>query len=318
MVNVAESIDTQRPIRAVLEDGIASISANQVVTFQKYVKKVLPIDGFVFWLAGETISVAGGFHYASNTDQTEDETIAINSVIFNTTTPIFEFNSIDEQTLYIAHYDGIRFAFSKRGPFYEQAGVYHYEGNAVYSALATQLVENLYDLATYEPIVSNSLPAWLTIREYNPVWLQNNNPGIYLYPSYLVPFNIPPPYGVVHIEPSQTAAIQAAPKLTINSTHYQLAMDRVRITFYGLTNAQVMDFVDTVNQYTVDTDVLGIMNIPTVRDEKRPQSEIQAIAMKKTIEYDVSYYQQRIRDVARQLIEECIVDYSVSPYPTNF
>jgi hypothetical protein len=104
----------------------------------------------------------------------------------------------------------------------------------------------------------------------------------------------------------------------VNSTHYQLTTDKVRITFYGLTNAQVMDFVDTVNQYTLDTDVLGIMNMPIVRDEKRPQSEIQAIAMKKTIEYDVSYYQQRIRDVARQLIEQCIVDYSVSPYPTNF
>jgi hypothetical protein len=58
------------------------------------------------------------------------------------------------------------------------------------------------------------------------------------------------------------------------------------------------------------------MNMPTVRDEKRPQSEIQAIAMKKIIEYDVSYYQSRIRDIARQLILDCIVDYSVSPYPT--
>jgi len=317
MTRVSESVETQRQLRSILQDGIASISANQTITFQKYIKKILPLDGFVFWLAGESISIAGSLHYSSNTDQTEDETIAINSVVFNTMTPVFEFNTMNEQTLYIAHYDGVRFAFSKRGPFYEQAGIYHYEGSAVYSALNTQLVENLYDLVNYEPIVSNSLPAWLAIREYNPAWLQTTNPKIDLYPSYLVPYNLIPPYGVVHIDPARTLAIQAAPRLSVNSSHYQLASDKVKITFYGLTNAQVMDFVDTVNEYTVNTDDLGIMNIPTIRDEKRPQSEIQAIAMKKTIEYDVSYYQARIRDVARRLIEQCTVDVGVAPYPTQ-
>lgn len=316
MVNVAESAGTQRPIRATLEDGLVSLSANQTITFQKYVKKVLPIDGFVFWLAGETLEFFGSLHYSSTTDQTEDETIAINRIVFTTTRLIQEFNEIDSQVMYIANYDGIRFAFSTRGPFYEQAGVYHYGGSAVYSALATQLVENLYDLESYEPIVSNSLPAWLTIKDYNPVWLPAVNPSVMLYPSYLVPNNLTPPYGVVHIEPAGTEAIQAAPRLTNVNTHYQLAKDKVRITMYGLNNAQIMDFVDVVNQYTLDTDTFGVMNMPTVRDEKRPQSEIQAIAMKKIIEYDVSYYQSRIRDIARQLILDCIVDYSVSPYPT--
>ena len=58
------------------------------------------------------------------------------------------------------------------------------------------------------------------------------------------------------------------------------------------------------------------MNMPIMRDEKRGQMELQAIAMKKTIEIDVSYYQARINDIARQLIESCIVQYTVSPYPT--
>jgi len=317
MVNVAESAGTQGRLRATLEDGLVSLSANQTITFQKYIKKVLPIDGYVFWLAGETLDVFGSLHYSSATDQTEDETIAINRIVFTTTNPIQEFNQINSQILYIAHYDGIRFAFSNRGPFYEQSGIYHYSGSAVYSALATQLVESLYDLESYEPIVSNSLPAWLTIKNYNPIWLPAVNPAIDLYPSYLVPNNLIPPYGVVHVEPSETNTIQAAPRLNNFNSHWQLARDRVRITMYGLNNAQVMDFVDVVNQYTLDTDTFGVMNMPTVRDEKRPQSEIQAIAMKKVIEYDVSYYQTRIRDIARQLILECIVDYNVSPYPTT-
>jgi len=316
MVNVAESAGTQRTIRATLEDGITSLSAAQTITFQKYVRKVLPIDGYVFWLAGEKIQVAGSLHYSSATDQTEDETIAINTVVFTTTTLIQEFNEINTQVLWIAHYDGIRFAFSKRGPFYEQAGIYHYEGAAVYSGLATQLVQNMYDLLNLEPIVSNSLPAWLTIPQYSPAWLPCKNPGITLYPSYLVPYNLVPPFGVVHVEPTRTQAIQAAPYLTINSDHYQLASDLVRVSFYGLSNAQILDFIDTVNQYSLDTEAFGIMNMPTVRDEKRRQSEIQAIAMKKTIEYNVNYYQVRMRDIARQMIEECVVEYSIDPYPT--
>jgi hypothetical protein len=317
MVNVAESAGNQGRLRATLEDGLVSLSANQTITFQKYVKKVLPIDGYVFWLAGEKLDCFGSLHYSSTTDQTEDETIAINRIIFTTTTPIQQFNQINSQTLYVANYDGIRFAFSTRGPFYEQSGIYHYGGSAVYSALATQLVENLYDLESYEPIVSNSLPAWLTIKDYKPIWLPAVNPSVMLYPSFLVPNNLTPPYGVVHIEPSRTEAIQAAPRLNNVNSHWQLARDHVRITTYGLTNAQILDFVDVVNQYTIDTDTFGIMNMPTVKDEKRPQSEIQAIAMKKTIEYDVSYYQTRIRDIARQLILECVVDYEVSPYPTT-
>jgi hypothetical protein len=71
-----------------------------------------------------------------------------------------------------------------------------------------------------------------------------------------------------------------------------------------------------VNQFSVDTDALGIMSMPIMRDEKRGQMELQAIAMKKTIEFDVSYYQTRINDIARQLVESCVVQYEVSPYST--
>ena len=314
MVSVAEST-TQQPIRDALREGIASISADQVVRFTKYVKRILPIDGYVFWLAGESMDVAGSFHYSTNNEQREDETISVSRVVFNTINEIANFNEIDPQTMWVATFDSIRFAFSTRGPFYVQAGLFHYGGEAVYPALASQLVSNLYTLAEAQPIVSNSLPAWLMVQTYSPIWLQPANPGIPLYPSFLVPGNIAPPYGVVHIEPGRTVALQSAPRFNGTMSHFQLAMDHVKVTLYGYTNAQAQDWVDTVNQYSLDTDAIGMMNMPILRDEKRQQPEISALAMKKTIEFDVSYYQTRINTLARQLILSCIPQYTVAPYP---
>jgi hypothetical protein len=313
MTTVAESIGNNSQLQSTLANGLSMISESATITFTKYIKKILPLDGYVFWLQGEQTSIQGSFHYATTMEQNEDETVAVNSVAFTTTTPVDVLGSINNQILYIANFRGNRFVFSTRGMFYEQAGLYHYSGRAVFSALASQLVNSLYDIPPTNLIVSNSLPAWLALQSYSPAWLTIPNPAIQLYPSFLVPTNILPPYGSVHIEPSRTNSIQAAPRLTINGSHYQLATDNVRITLYGLNNAQALDFLDTVNQYSLDTDVFGIMNIPTMRDEKRTQVELQAIAMKKTIEFDVSYYQTRINDVARQLIEKAFIQYTVVP-----
>jgi hypothetical protein len=316
MATVAE-IAANLPLRDALQAATAALSAGQSVAFTKYVKRILPIDGYVFWLAGETIHIPGSFHYSTGREQREDETISINRVVFTTQTEIANFNEIDPQTIWIATFDGIRFAFARRGDFYVQAGTYHYAGEAVYSALASQLVQNLYTLAAAEPIVSNSLPAWLAVQYYSPIWLSSPNPGITLYPSFLVPANITPPYGVVHIDPARTTALQAAPRIDGNSSHYQLATDHVRVTLYGYNNAQAQTWIDTVNSYSFDTDAFGLMNSPILRDEKRGQMELQAIAMKKTVEFDISYYQSRISTIAKQLIENCIVQYSVTSYPTT-
>ena len=53
-------------------------------------------------------------------------------------------------------------------------------------------------------IVSNSLPAWLSLNNYNPFYGFGN--AIQLYPSFLVPQNLPPPFGAVHVVPELTRA----------------------------------------------------------------------------------------------------------------
>jgi len=55
----------------------------------------------------------------------------------------------------------------------------------------------------------------------------------------------------------------------------------VRITLFGVRNDQALDFVACVNQYSLDYDMFGVMNMPTIRDEKRTQAELNVIAMKK-------------------------------------
>lgn len=415
-MSIAEAVQKQRkPLGAALAAGVESISYNQTVTFTKYVKVILPLDGFVFWVkadlvsgtaqkllfpadktivpfggtaitavngpvgggfitnpytaadqgisvaeplyysftgaaalgetadtfpiwpgqtiliptdmagdvsvnaatsghkfsaivyqTGASVTVKGSMHYSSQTNQNEDETYGLNRMVFTSEQEIEEFNTVGPNTMFIGEFDGLKFAFSNRRSFYEQSGLHHYVGDAVYPAMQSQVVDSIDDLSGRELVVSNSLPIWLSLNSYRLTNSSFSNPGVVLYPSYLVEENIVPPYGSVHIFPDDTQAIASAPWLGSTLQHDQLVIDRVRLTLYGLTNDQALDFMDYVNQFSLDTDLIGIMNIPTVRDQKRVQSELNAIAMKKTVEFQVNYYQRRVRDVARQLILSAI------------
>lgn len=301
------------------------LSLDQIVPFTQYTRFVLPLDGFVFWLRTQTTEVRGSLHANIAKRQNEDETISINRLVLSTASPVQQFNDVSPGTMWIGEYLGLKFAFATATAF-RPTTLFHYTGDAVYPALLSQLVDTGYQLPLDTLVVSNSLPVWLALASYSPVWLEPLNPGVVLYPSYAVPDNLPPPYGVVHIEPSQTRGLQGAPLLgptrpvgraalgtvtgtSLSATHWQLATDHVRVTLYGLTNSQALDFHDRVNRYSYDQDVIGIMNVPIVRDEKRTQAEIGVLAMKKTIEFDVSYYQTRVNDVARQLIETALINF---------
>ena len=54
------------------------------------------------------------------------------------------------------------------------------------------------------------------------------------------------------------------------------------------------------------------MNTPVVADEKRTQSELNTIAMKKSIEFEVNYNQATNRDIARQFIQSCVPTFNFS------
>lgn len=85
------------------------------------------------------------------------------------------------------------------------------------------------------------------------------------------------------------------------------------ITLYGLQNNEALAFQDFVNQYSLDTDRIGVMNMPVPKDDKRTAPHLRTLAMKKTMRYEVSYYQSLSVTVARQLIESAIPEFIINP-----
>lgn len=307
----SEAVDAKPPLAAGLAEGIETLSLDQEVTFTKYVKLVMPLDGFVYWVKTGlteanpteiTTTVKGSLHYATDQSQHEDETFGRNRMVFTALREIDDFNVVSSQELWIAEFDGLKFAFSTRGYLYKQADLYHYAGDAIFPSMSSQVVTTEDELEALTLVVTNSLPIWLTLT------MEDTLP---IYPSYLVSPNIAPPFAAVHIDPARTEVYTAAPILNATMSRAALASDAVRVTFYGYTNAQALDWLDYVLAYMADGDNLGLQNMPTVRDEKRTQDELSVIAMKKTIEFKVSYLQSTSRNIARQLILSCIPTITV-------
>jgi hypothetical protein len=151
-------------------------------------------------------------------------------------------------------------------------------------------------------VVSNSLPTWLTLGNIVP-----------FYPSFAVPYNLAPPYAAVHIEPSNTTALQQVPWIDNNLVSWQLTQDKVRLELYGVRNQTAIILLNAILKYMTDYETIGLMNTPIVCDEKRTQVELGVLAMKKTIEFDVSYYQSAQTLIAYQYILSAIPTYKVGP-----
>jgi hypothetical protein len=327
MTTIAESSLGKTPLGSALEAGVNTISNNQTLTFELYERKISPIDGLAYWVNASllqaskgnvntvdydttnyneglaynntvqplSIQVQGSLHYSTKLHQSEDRTTAYNHAIFTSLSFIQAFNTTNPQQMYICSYphEGgiLKFGFSERIPFYQQAGLWHYRGDTLYSVMFPQIIESLNDLDLATETVSNSLPIWLAL-----------DVPFKIYPSYLVPQNPLPPFIVAHIEPTQTTALAQTTFINSRSSSYQLTKDTVRLTMYGLNNNQAIDFMNYVFQYTLDTEIMGLMNMPIIQDQKLPQPEFNIISKKKEATFEVNYYQNRVQDVARQLI----------------
>lgn len=324
MSSANEAALARTPLGADLKAGVDAISYDQKITFTKFVRKVLPLDGYVFWVRGDLVSppspgsqtVMGSFHYATDQHQDEDETYSVNRVIFTAETPIDFFNEVSPTVIYIAEYDGLTFAFSSRGSFYNQAQLWHYVGSAVYADMQSQLITSSDQLSALGPlIVSNSLPVWIALNTFMPNWpFYPPLPLPFtLYPSFLSSQNIVPPWGTVHIGVDDTNPLVSAPFFQPTLTQEQSSIDQVRITLWGANNDVAQNFIATVNQFSLDTGIIGIMNRPIIRDEKREQRELGTIAQKKVIEYEVNYIQSNIVNFTRQLIVSTVPSFLPQP-----
>lgn len=300
-----ESSKSPRPLEAALERGVDVLSRDEKVNFVQYKKNVVPTDGYVFWVAtGNQREFSGSLHHAISQTQDYDQTIAINRMTFTSKDEISEFNVIAPDTLWVGQWvvDDVelKVVFNATAAVYRQADIWHYTGDTVYPAMESQLINNASDLPS-APIVSNSLPLWLAQNSFAPV-----------FPSFLVSENQQPPYISVHIDPAKTMPLQQFPVYTwpgntAGSNLYslpssQLMRDTVELTLYGFNNHDAIRYLASIMDYSLNTDDIGFCNSPAIRDEKRKQTEIAAIAMKKSITIDASYYQGTADAVARRLI----------------
>lgn len=311
-MTASEALGAQSQIQAALDAGIEQISSEQQVAFRRYTRVALVSDGSVFWVASdETFNAKGSLHYATDRHQDEDETIGANHLLFNSESEITQFNLVSPDSMWIGSWPiagaaPLRVAFAQRGNYYAEANVWHYSGFAIYPALQTQIIDSAADLPA-GPIVSNSLPIWLAENDLAPV-----------FPSFLVPDNLAPPYIVVHIPPEATEVLSAAPiigpwpgdlvpdsgasplhRMSVS----QLCRDTVEITLYGFSNQQAWAYLANLyDDSETGAAPFGFANSPSIQDEKRPQVEIATLAQKKKITILANYDQGAADAIARRLI----------------
>lgn len=290
----------QSQLSGALSDGAAVLDLDAEVKFKVYSRVVLPIDRYIYWQPSGHLTLRGSLHYGQEIEQSEAETVGIARVTFMTREKSQELSEGPINTLYVTDVGSARAAFSRQQGFYTQAGLWHYAGISVYPAFASQLLDRLGMIDASRAVASNSLPLWISLSSYVPLYAGAFAAGIQLYPAFAVEPNLVPPYGVVNV--IDTKADTSAPYFDNTGTGWRLCRDRVRVTLYGLQSDEAHAFLYAAMQYSVDAGAFGIVNMPVVSDDKRPQEELQAIAMKKTIEFDVSYQQERATQVARQLI----------------
>ncbi|EEF6673641.1 hypothetical protein GKU51_15165 [Salmonella enterica] len=292
-------------LNATLTQGLDDLSRFQVVTFTKYIRKVLPLDGFVFWVKAsvlssvpdsepDTVNVKGYLHLTTESIQDDEQLYDRNVVTFTAQADIDPFNDIGSDVLYIGEFFGIQFSFSRRTGLNEPANLYHYSGEAIFPYMRSQIINSADDIDLADVVVSNSLPIWLSLSQFMP-----------MYPAMLSVQNLVPPYATVKCgEPSPVAGAFC---LDEKQNQYQLVSEDVTITVTGLRNAAVEGFLRYVQDYTLsDKAEMGVMNIPVIQDERITQNELNIIAMRKKVKFKVNYYQQRMRNVARRLITSAI------------
>lgn len=292
-------------LNATLTQGLDDLSQFQVVPFTKYIRKVLPLDGFVFWIKASILSddpdpepdtkdVKGYLHLTTESIQDDEQLYDRNVVTFTAQADIDPFNDIGTDVLYIGEFFGIQFSFSRRTGLNEPANLYHYTGEAIFPYMRSQIINSVDDIDLNDVVVSSSLPVWLSLSQYMP-----------MFPAMLSTQNLSPPYATVKC--ANTSPIAGSFYLDEKQNQYQLVSEDVTISVTGLRNASVEDFLRYVQDYTLsDVAEMGVMNIPVVQDERVTQNELNIIAMRKTIKFKVNYYQQRMRNVSRQLISTAI------------
>lgn len=295
----------------------ATPPASQTIRFTRYQRTVLPVDGFVFWVAtGETQDVSGTIQITTDSELTEGQAYSQSTIVLTTETESHPFHDLSPDTIWTGSFQGIRFAISSRSSQYDQAGMVHYQGSSLSPAFQNQFIDDPAALQKMEPVTSSSLAIFLAIPTLGSAaldWCPWPS-DVPVFPSFAVPDNQPLPYVTVHNEPAGGQSVSMSMLDPQTSTTYRLMTETVRLRLYGLPHQQAENLLSHILHWALlHDDRLGITNSPHIRDEKQSSAAINALAMSKSIELEVMYSQTAARDMAMQLIRHVAPTLSSSP-----
>lgn len=332
MVGISEAFKSGTPLASALADGLKDISYNATVRFSPYVRLVMPLDGYVFWVNASLlgakklkqfnlcsssvgdVDVACAIHASTDTLQNDDESLDMSTLVITTREEVRPFHDAVGDVLWMGNFEGIRFAINTQSNYYAQAGLHHYIGATIYPAMMTQFIDTLDDLDAKRLIASNSLPIWIAMfaERSKFVWLPQ--PAMPFFPAFLVTDNLTPPYAIIDVKDGESEAMQGGALLSSTMSRSLLVSDRVEIITYGAGNDDIMDLVDFVTGAAQGTDLvpMGVMNTPVVTDVKRTQAEANILGQKKSVTFQVDYYQASTRAMAERYILSCIPAFNIS------
>lgn len=330
MVSMNES-SGGTPLANALQAGLTDISYAATVDFTVYVRTVLPLDGYVFWVRADlvsdavktgldadtyngptTISVPGSIHVSTETIQKDDQNLDLSHTIFTTKTEVRPFHDVGQSYVWIGNFQGIRFGINTRNNYYRQADLHHYVGSTIVPTVETQIIDDVSQLQEQELVVSNSLPFFLAMGSQSALYGFIEPPPCPIYPAYMSPDNMIPPYITVNVDETTTTALTSAAGFDENGSRWQHVSETVRLTLFGLRNDAALQALDYICNWCYVFDKIGIQNSPVIHDEKQTQPEIGALAIKKTAVLQVNYYQKYSQDISRQLIKHCIPSIDIT------
>ena len=98
------------------------------------------IDAMSHAMETQYANVHRGLHWMSERQQNEDETASQNQIVFTTGSQIAQLNAANTTTLVVGEVEGMRYSFNRYGFFMPQAGLWHYSGDAVQPAEASDRI----------------------------------------------------------------------------------------------------------------------------------------------------------------------------------
>lgn len=298
------------PLANALGAGLRDISYNKSVVFTEYKRRVLPLDGFVFWVAtGRTRDVPCSLHATTTSEVKESQSFDQSHIIISTQQKIHEFHDTALNTVWMGNFEGIKFAIGSRTARYEQSGLFHYGAATIIPALAAQFISNSMELREKEPVIGNSFPLFLWMLDHDSIalgWCPWPEPCP-IFPSFCVPDNQAAPYCSIHVSPESATPLSMGRLDPSTASTDRLVTERVKLRFYGVRHQGVEDAMSHILHWCLlNENIMGIQSTPVIRDEKEPMAEINALAMAKTFELDVIYSQHAVRSTALALIRRTI------------